>query len=413
MAQAGTIYNEDHLNNLWNTNHSLDPDIEEHTNELQTTQDKANEPIDRLYPQYKLSSIQIKQNPPPPSYAYHEPGIKQPYPNHLDEQMQYSNSDPPTNYLKTEREYEFEKERKKSSLLDHFGIFPNVPTVNLLNVFAIISLIVLVELNILLNLGAEKIIGDMDLIKSKPLFGVSLIGLFFALLYRYMEFEYAQMSQEQKIFGKANIKTVIKLIFLIFLITFIFIEVIIELINARGLLIAIDMISIFTVLLGTYTIISGKRYFNIFTIIFIFLIMILGIDYQPNIPIMIFLGFLTILYIELSDGVCRLQQFVQNYYDLAKKLKEIKKVELDAHLDKISIQFTQNLGIFMALTIIITSIFSGLFLFYSNLTPEFMNENLELQSIYAIMPIILLLFVIFLIVYLITPQHKPIVDNVE
>jgi len=116
--------------------------------------------------------------------------------------------------------------------------------------------------------------------------------------------------------------------------------------------------------------------------------MLLGIEYQPNIPIMIFIGVLTILYIELSDGVCRLQEFILKYHELSEELKETKRIEFDAHMDNISMQFIQNLGIFMGLTIIITGIFLGLFLLYSNLTPGFMNENLELQSIYLIMPII-------------------------
>ncbi len=348
-------------------------------------------------------SIPIPQPPPYRGYHSQNPWIKQ-YPSEWEKPAQYPIEGYPTKYQGMGRESQFEKEKQKSSLLDYFGIFPTIPTVNLIKIFALITLIALVELNMLMNLGAEKIIGNLDIPKSSVLFGVSLIGLFLALVYRYTEFEYEQMLREQNLVGKANIKTVIKIFFLIFLIIFIFIEVIIELINARGFLFAIDMVSILTLLFGTYTVLSGKRYFNIFTIILVFLTMLLGIDYQPNIPIMLFLGFLTILYIELSDGACRLQEFIQKYHELNEELKMEKKIELDGHLDSLSIQFIQNLGLFLALTIIITGIFSGIFLYYTYLTPEFMSENLEFHSIYTIIPVIILLFMIFIIIYLITPQ---------
>jgi uncharacterized membrane protein len=300
-------------------------------------------------------------------------------------------------------------DEKRRSLLEHFGIFPSVPTINLLKICAIITLIAVVELNILMNLNAEKIIGDFIPIKANILVFVGLIGVFLAILYRYTEFEYEQQQIQQERYGRSDFKTSLKLFFLVILFIFIVIEVIFELVSARGVLFVVDLLSILIMCFGTYTILSGKRYFNITTFIFLFLLMLIGIDYHPDLPMMIFLGILTIIYIELSDGVCRLQEHIKKFQDLADSAEDTtaqNRIELDLHLDNMVIKYVQNLGLFIVLTLIISGILLGMFLTYPYFTPPYMNENLEMHSIYALLPMFVLLFLIFLIIYLFSSQNR-------
>jgi hypothetical protein len=282
------------------------------------------------------------------------------------------------------------------------GIFPTIPIFNLMKIMSMVILFIIVELNIFYNMNSDLFIGDYLASDIGILFGVGLIGVFLGFLYRYIKFEFARMNWNRVYQNKGDLKNYLTLIFLIILFIFIYIEVIIELLSSRGPLLIIDMLSIHCMTFGTYAIFSGKRYINIFTMVFLFIIMILGWDFHLDLPLVLLLGILTIMYLELSDGACKLQEYIIKYHEISDSghFKQRSRDWLDQHLNAFSIQFIINLGVFLGLTLLISILLLSIFYIYPFITPPYMAENIELQSVYAILPIIAILALAFLIVYL-------------
>jgi hypothetical protein len=266
-----------------------------------------------------------------------------------------------------------------------------------------------VELNILYNINSDIFIGDYLASDITILFGVGLIGVFLGFLYRYIRFEFARMNWNRIHRNKADLKNYLTIIFLIILFIFIYIEVIIELLSSRGPLLIIDMLSIHCMAFGTYAIFSGKRHINIITMTFLFFIMLLGWDFHLELPMVLLLGFLTLIYLELSDGACKLQEYIIKYQDIADtgQFKQSTRDWLDIHLNTFSVQFIMNLGIFLGYTSLISIILLSIYYIYPFLTPPFMAENIEFQSVYAILPIIAILVLLFLSFYLYSSRATP------
>ncbi len=306
---------------------------------------------------------------------------------------------------------------KKPQLMEYFGIFHKIPTLNLLKLWGIICLFVLVELNIVMNLEWTKFIGEEIYRDPKALLGVGFIGIFLGMFYRYIEFEFENLRWVQVQYGRAQLMDYLKLIFFISIMIIITLWIIFELVFTmnRFVLVFIDLMSITAMAVGTYALISGKRHLTIIPMIFVFLIMLLGIGYKPELPILLFLGLLTLMYIEVADGACRIQEHLTRAYKTVENTKHPEMLTITASIDqkmeKLTIQYIHNLGLFMGLTILITGLFLAIFTLYPVFTPAFMHENLELQSVYAVMPIFLLLFVVFLILYLSAPRSKPSHDH--
>jgi len=283
--------------------------------------------------------------------------------------------------------------------------------------WAIISLFVLVELNIIMNLEWTKFVGEEIYRDPKALIGVGFIGIFLGMFYRYIEFEFENLRWHKVQYGRFELMNYLKLIFFISIMVIITLWIIFELFFTmnRFVLVFIDLMSITTMAVGTYALISGKRHLTIIPVIFVFLIMLLGIDYKPELPILLFLGLLTLLYIEVSDGACRIQEHLTRARQMVENTKHEEMIKITASIDqkmeKLTTQYIYNLGLFMGLTILIAGLFLAIFTLYPVFTPAFMHENLELQSVYAIMPIFLLLFVVFLILYLSAPRSKPSHDH--
>jgi hypothetical protein len=139
--------------------------------------------------------------------------------------------------------------------------------------------------------------------------------------------------------------------------------------------------------------------------------MIIGVDKGPNLPVLTLLGIMTLLYIEITDSGCRYQEFVLKFHSMTEHSNPNNRAQLDAYLDEMLIKFNKNLGLFMLLTIIITGLLLMFYLAYPYITPPFMSENVELQTVYSFLPIIILLFVIFLFVYLFSPHNRASPDN--
>ena len=81
---------------------------------------------------------------------------------------------------------------------------------------------------------------------------------------------------------------------------------------------------------------------------------------------------------------------------------EVIKKQIDRQMDRLATQFVINLSILFSLTLVITGLLLLVYLSYPYITPSFINENLELQTVYAILPIIVLMILIFIIVHLVT-----------
>jgi hypothetical protein len=303
-------------------------------------------------------------------------------------------------------QYEPEEEPE---IVKYMGIFPTIPVFNMLKILSLALLFVIVELNIYFNMNADLFIGDYLASDINILFGVGLIGVFLGFLFRYIKFEFARMNWNRIYQNKADLKNYLTIIFLIILFIFIYIEVIIELLSSRGPLLMIDMLSIHCMSFGTYTIFSGKRHINIFTMAFLFLIMLLGWDFHLDLPMVLLIGILTIVYLELSDGACKLQEYILKYHEIAEvsDFKQKTRERLDLHLNAFSTQFITNLGIFIGFTSLISILLLSIYYIYPFITPPFMAENIELQSVYVILPIITILFFIFLIVYLYSSRTTP------
>ena len=296
-------------------------------------------------------------------------------------------------------------------ILDFFGIFPEVSSFNILKFFSFIILIAVVELNILFNMTSERFIGNYLISENNIMFGVGLIGLLLAGLYRYILYEYKRYIWHKENTIKVDYKNILTLVFLIILFLFIIFEIVAELLFNRGLLFIIDLLVIFCTFTGGYTLFSGKRHFNTITIMFLFLIMIMGISFNPEPIMMLFLGVLIILYIELSDGVCRIQQQILKFKSM---IKENRFNELDwmyKHMDRFSIQFVQTLGLFLLITVIITSMILLIQWLYPYIMPVFIGENLEVQSVYSVLPSISLLILMFIITYYLYPYLKPFIKK--
>ncbi len=311
-------------------------------------------------------------------------------------------SEAPTETTHTETPQETPQEYTVS---DHFGIFPNIPTLIILKLCSIIFLVILVELNIILNLNTlhselRYIFGR----KPDTFLGITLIGVFLGILFRYISFELKllKLLANDARHKNTRIKTYITLFFLIAIGIFIALEVIVELLYTRAALAFIDLMNILIVTLGTYAVFAGSYRLVIVSIIFTVLIMFLGTDVGGNIPILAVFAILMILYIEISEGAIRLQKNVERFHEMVEHYdsENVIKYYIDLHMNKLSNRFILNLSIFFVLTLIIASLLLLIFTSYSYLTPTFINENLELQTVYAILPILAILFTIFLSYYI-------------
>lgn len=330
----------------------------------------------------------------------------------------YTKPPPALKYPKLYNKPTTSEPQKEHNVLEHFGIFPNIPTTVILKIFSIILLILLVEINTYVNLDTlhpalEEGLGS----GVSPFIGISLIGLFLGILFRYMDFELYRLRIRDTKQQGVKFKSYLTLIFLIAISLFVVLEVIVEIINTRGFLTGaaggaffiIDLLNILLVTIGTYTIFSTTRRMLIVSIIILFITMFLGIDYGTNIPLMFVLATLTLFYIEVTDGAIRLNKYINKFYELIDDHDLLGKLryQIDTHMENMSKQFIKNLSIFMLLTLIISGMLLLLFVSYPYLTPSFIHENLELQTVYALMPIIVLLFMIFLFYYLISRYLSP------
>ncbi len=302
---------------------------------------------------------------------------------------------------------------EKPVLLDFFGIFPEVPTINILKFFSALVLILLVELNILFNVSSERFAIDLQPDSAGILFGISLIGLLIGILFRYIMFEYRTyqwIKNNQQPTSQKNLLVMVVLILLLFLILF---EVIVELAFNRGLFFVIDLLSISCVFFGIYTLFSGNRKIGVISFFILFLIMITGSSYRLDLPSMVLLGALTILYLELLDGACRLQKYVINYRALIAETDKSTLSWVYSHINRFSIQFIKNLGLFLTLTIVISVLSLSVLWIYPYITPAFIGENLELHSVYAVIPILGLLLIIFLIGHFVYPMIKTTLNRAK
>jgi hypothetical protein len=234
------------------------------------------------------------------------------------------------------------KEPEKIDVLDHFGLFPEIPTLIALKISSLVLLIILVELNTIVNLATlhpslEPLLGA----SVNALIGISLVGVLLGILFRYLDLEYNQLKLIPIENRNSRFKSYLTLLFLIAIGIFIVIEVIVELFSARGFLALIDIIVVFTITFGTYTIFSANRQMIILTIISIFIIMLLGIDRGTDLPILVLLGCLTLLFIELADGAIRLQEYTKRFYEITDESDEDKtdyhlKYQITRHMDIVS-----------------------------------------------------------------------------
>jgi hypothetical protein len=311
-----------------------------------------------------------------------------------------------------------QESKEKLTVLDHFGIYPNVPTALLLKGCSIVLLIILVELNTWINLDTlHPILAENIGSSAVPFIGVSAIGLFLGILFRYMDFELYRLKLMPKEQSSGRFKSYLTLIFLLAITIFIVLEVIVELINARGsmtgapggALFLLDLLIILIVTLGTYAVFSKNRNLNIITIMFLFIIMMIGIDYGTNVPMMVVLGCLMLIYIEVTDGAGRIAEYIAKFHIITETQDNNEQLrnQIDNHMDAMAVQFLKNLAVFIGLTITITSILLLIFISYPYITPSFIHENLELQTVYALLPIIVLLFMIFLVYKLIMKYLTP------
>ena len=303
------------------------------------------------------------------------------------------------------------EEIEKIDVLDHFGLFPEIPTLIALKISSLVLLIILVELNTIVNLATlhpslEAVLGT----SVNSLIGISLVGLLLGILFRYLDLEYNQLKLIPIENRNSRFKSYLTLLFLVAIGIFIVIEVVVELFSARGFLALIDIIIVFTVTFGTYTIFSANRQMIILTIISIFIIMFLGIDRGTDLPILVLLGCLTLLFIELADGAIRLQEYTKRFYEITDEAKADYhlKYQITQHMDMVTTQFLKNLGIYFVLTLLISGILLMLYELSPHITPAFINENIEHQTVYGLMPIILLLLIFYIVYNLMVKYVIPI-----
>jgi hypothetical protein len=312
----------------------------------------------------------------------------------------------------------------KPNVFDYFGIFPNVPMSLILKGCSIILLVILVEMNAWINLDSlHPVLAESIGKGAVPFIGVSAIGIFLGFLFRYMDFELFQLKSMPKEQRSGRFKSYLTLIFLFAITIFIMLEVIVELINARGFLVGtpggalflLDLLVILIVTIGTYAVFSKNHSLSIITIMLLIIIMLIGIDYGTNLPMMVVLGCLTILYIEITDSALRISEYITKFYSIVETHDEtgVLRNQIDNHMDSISIKFLKNLAVFIALTLTITGMLLLVFVSYPYLTPSFIHENLELQTVYALIPIITLLFVIFMFYRIIMKYLTPMEHGTE
>ena len=361
-------------------------------------------PYDRYAPQWYT---------PQNNYEQPSPNYKPPQPEH--QELVYSTTADPSHYSSTSsppdpkeisQPIKAQTPEPTANVMEFLGFYSNVPTLNALKFCSIIILTIIVELNLIFNIPTSKVLADFLFYKPTVLIGIGLIGVFIGILFRYAEFESEQLKVTPKNPETSKFKTYLKLFFIILIMIFILIEVFVELINARGILFLIDITSISIMIIGTYAVLSGRKYLIHLAIIFIFIIMLFGIDKGPDILMLVLLGGLTVIYIEVTDGACRLQEYIQKFRKMLNDQDSSTLLKLDTHMDELSVQFAKNLGLFMSLTLVISGFLLALYIGYPYITPAFMHENLELQTVYAMLPIILLLFLIFIIVYIFTRRSK-------
>ena len=319
-----------------------------------------------------------------------------------------------------------DEDQRSVNVLEHFGIFQSIPNSLNLKFAAIFVLILLVELNSFVNLttahpNLEGIFGT----NPQVFIGVSIIGLFLGIIFRYINYELQNLkhratdpnSERKQAERKDRMKSYLTLFFLFAIAIFILIEVIIELINAHiatdarsaaGLFI-VDLVNIFIVTIGSYAIFSRNRKLIILSVIFLFLIMLMGIDYGTELPLMVLLSVLTILYVELADATIRMTDYIRKFHGIADEYEQTGRIhqEIDTHMDKLIVQYFINLSFFLGLTLAIMAVLLLVFIVYPYITPVYMNENLELNTIYSILPILMLLFIIFIIYHIITKYAVP------
>jgi hypothetical protein len=194
------------------------------------------------------------------------------------------------------------------------------------------------------------------------------------------------------------------LVFLLAIAIAIILLVFVELLDTyrRGALFFVDLLIILIMISGTYAVFGGKRHLNIISVFLLFFIMMLGIDYGTNLPVMIFLGCLTLIYLELSDAAIRFHDHINKFHDMIVDHDTDGKLKfrIDKHMNKLTVQFFKNFFIILGITLVIISLAMMLFISYPDITPIFIHENLELQTVYAILPIFGLLFLFFMIYYM-------------
>ncbi|WP_455392834.1 hypothetical protein [[Eubacterium] cellulosolvens] len=325
---------------------------------------------------------------------------------------------PPPRGLKKPTEQE---SGKKLNVLEHFGLYSNIPTTAILKGCSIVVLIILVELNTIINLNTlHPLLAESIGSGAQPFIGISLIGVFLGILFRYMDFELYQLKSLPLDQRKGRFKSYLTIIFLLAIGLFIVLEVIVELINARGFLarapagalFLLDLLIILIVTVGTYTIFSTNRSMTIVTILLLFIIMVLGIDYGSDLPTMVVLGGLMVVYIEVTDGALRLNEYIDKFHTILEtrdqNRPETLMAQIEHRMDRLAIQFTKSLVMYFTLTMVITGMLLLIFVSYPYFTPAFIHENLELQTVYAVIPIIALLFVIFLLYKLFSKYLFPI-----
>lgn len=309
------------------------------------------------------------------------------------------------------------------NVLDYFGLNPDIPTLVVLKICSIVLLVLCVELNTLINLNTlhpelQKILGP----NVQPFIGISLIGLFIGILFKYIDYELQHLKLIPENKKQVRYKSYLTLIFLLAIGIFVILEVIVELINVRGALTGaeasglflVDILSILIVTLGTYAIFSKNRGLVILLVVFLTIIMLLGIEYGQDLFSVVLLGAILVLYLEITDGAIRLSEYADKFHEMIETydIQGKSKFTINMHMDSISTSFAKTLSIFFILTLLITGIMLMIFVTYPFITPAYMHENLESQTVYAFVPIIMLLFFIFVIYYLLTKYISPMMSKI-
>ena len=159
---------------------------------------------------------------------------------------------------------------KKYSVLDHFGIYLNIPSLNILKLCSMIILTILVALNIIINLETSEFLSELVWGNLEPRVEFGLIGICLGFLYRYYDFEAEQLKELTRMGQKLEFKNYLVMVLIVIIMIFIILMVFVELIFSRGYLFLVDITNITIMALGTYTIFSGKRYMIILTIFLLF-----------------------------------------------------------------------------------------------------------------------------------------------